>query len=89
MYSYFEQMRSDSSSFGALPPLPPYSPPNHTLRDSNGISDTDDEHYLKFLGFFLFLELYINSYILFLLLLTVFILIGSLYFLYFIIFLIM
>ena len=85
-WSYFEQMRSDSLLCDAQPP---HSPHHHTSEDDDDISDIDDDQYPQFLGFFFLrivlwhVQLYFISSII-----DSFILIDSLYFLYFIIFLI-
>ena len=88
MYSYFKQIRSGGSLFGTqppplLPPPPPSQPSlhHHTFEDEDDISDTNNYQYSYFLGFFPFLELYCDRFFSFLLLLTVFILISSVFYL--------
>ena len=46
IHSYFEQMRGGGLSFDLQPPPLPPPPHPHDHRDSEGISDTNDNQYL-------------------------------------------
>ena len=81
IYTYFVQMGSGSSLFGAQPlpsppwsPLPPHSPHDRTPDGSEDISNTDVDQYLYFVQFFYVFRTVHWQFILFLLLLTAFIL---------------